>query len=368
MEIYVFNKNLEFQGIIDIFTSLQWTRRYYEKGEFELHCAITTDNLNLLKRDYVIWKKGDTEAGYIEYRNLKQDKDGKEELVVKGKFLIGYLDRRIIWSTENLNSTVEVVMRTLVNDNCINPTDTNRIIPNMILGDLKGYTETLTKQVSYDNLLETLETIGTTYDLGYRINFDTTNKKLVFEVYRGLDRTVNQSTNSIAIFSKEFDNILEQEYTDSLNNYKNLALVGGVGEGSARKMVTIGTATGLDRFEIFVDAKDTSNTTEDELGNTMTLTDTEYNSLLTEKGTSTLAEYTEIQTFDSTINVNSNLTYKTDYDLGDKVTCISKKWEIVVDARLTEIKEIYEEDGFSIDITFGDEVPTLINKIKQLIK
>ncbi|MDT2284838.1 hypothetical protein P7H17_00070 [Paenibacillus larvae] len=37
---------------------------------------------------------------------------------------------------------------------------------------------------------------------------------------------------------------------------KNIAVVAGQGEGEDRKIVTVGTSTGLNRHEMFVDARD----------------------------------------------------------------------------------------------------------------
>jgi len=361
MELYIFSRELEFKGISESYNSLIWTRRYNKAGEFELHCALTKESLALLQRENIIYKKGDVEAGYIETRNLSQDSEGKEILIIKGRFLTGYLNRRIIWGTEILNTTVEVAMRTMVTNNCITAIDTDRDIPNLSLGTLNNYIDSVDYQTSYKNLADEIESLSNTNNLGYRMKFDTTNKKLLFETYKGLDRSVNQSVNPRCIFSKEFENILEQEYTDSLNNYKNLCLVGGIGEGVARKLVTIGNSSGLDRFEVFNDQKSLSNEVD-----SAAMSDTDYNLLLTEKGNETLAENTDIKTFDSKININSNLKYKVDYDLGDIITFVSKKWGVTLDTRIIEIQEVYEESGLSIDITFGTNIPTLIDKIKQI--
>lgn len=368
MELYIFDRTLNFKGIIDNFTSLRWVRRYFKAGEFELHCALNTESLSLLQRESIIYKKDDTEAGYIEYRNLKQDHEGKEILVVKGKFLTGYLNRRIIWSTELLKGiTAESAMRTLVDHNCINPTNGDRVINNLILGNLNNFTGNVNYQVSYKSLSDEIENLSNISDLGYRINFDISNRKLIFDVYKGLNRSVNQSNNPRAIFSKEFENILEQEYVDSLNNFKNVCLVGGVGEGSARKFATVGSGTGLDRFEVFNDQKGLSNTIDNN-GTTTTMSDTDYTNLLFNEGNKTLAETKEVKTFDSKINLNSNLKYKVDFDLGDIVTCVSRKWGITIDTRITEIEEIYEEQGQQINVVFGNNIPTLIDKIKQKFK
>ncbi len=363
MELYVFDKELNFLGILDGFFSLRWVRRYSKCGEFELHCGLTPATLNLLNRGNIIWKNDCTEAGIIEYRNITLNVQKEEVLIVSGRFLTGYLNRRIIWGTERLYGKAEVVIRTLVKNHAINPDNPERVIPMLELGTLKGFTQEVSKQVSYSNLLETIEGIALASGFGFRTNLDLTNKKLVFDIYVGLNRTAGQSVNAPAIFSQEFENILEQEYTDSLDNYRNVALVGGVGEGPERKLVTVGSGEGLERFEIFADRRDLSN--EDENGDP--IPDAEYLPLLEQVGHEVLAENTEIQTFDSKINLRSNLVYKQDFDLGDIVTCTSKKWGVTVDTRITEIEEIYEH-GFDVNVTFGNSVPTLIDKIKQVVR
>jgi hypothetical protein len=379
MELYVFDRELNFKGILESYSSFIWRRKYSKCGEFELHCSLTSETLELLKKENIIWKKGDLEAGYIEYRNLKQDTEGKETLVVKGKFLTGYLGRRIIWGIEKIKTTPELAMRYLIDKHCINPDNPDRIIPYLKLNHLKGIPDDFyylsvnqitwepvamnlpetEKQTSYKNLLEEIESIATTNELGIRTLLDIQNKQMLFDVYQGLDRTAGQTKNAPAIFSREFENILEQEFTDSFNNYRNLALVAGEGEGTARQFVTVGGGTGFDRYELFVDARDLQ---QEEM------TNEEYEAVLSDRGQSKLAETKEIQTFESKININSNLKYKEDFELGDIVTCTSKKWGITIDTRITEVEEIYEENGFDVNITFGNNIPTLIDKIKQVVR
>lgn len=386
MELYIFDRDLNFQGILESFFSLRWVRRYSKCGEFELHCSLTEETLELLKKGNIVWKKGDLEAGYIEYRNLKQDTEGKETLVVKGKFLTGYLGRRIVWGIEKLKTTPELAIRYLIDKHCINPDNPDRIIPYLKLNHLKGIPDDFyylsanqitwepvamnlpetEKQTSYKNLLEEIESIATTNELGIRTLLDIQNKQMLFDVYQGLDRTAGQTKNAPAIFSREFENILEQEFTDSFNNYRNLALVAGEGEGSARELVTVGQGIGLeglDRFELFVDAKDLQSTDGD-----TTIPIEQYREMLVDRGKSKLAETKEIKTFESKINLNSNLKYKEDFDLGNIVTCTSKRWNVTVDTRITEVEEVYEESGFDVNITFGNSIPTLIDKIKQVVR
>lgn len=364
MELYIFDKDLNLINIVDNFISLIWTRKYYGPGEFELHLPLTQDNIKYLKRENILYKKGDNEAGYIETRQIDLDEEGNEVLTIKGKFLTHYTDRRINWGQLLFNGKSEVLMRKLVNDNCINPSNSVRKIPLLELGILKNFTETIEYQNSYGNVVNELESIALTNELGYRINFNHIDKKLIFEVYKGVNRSVNQSLIAPCIFSRDFENILNQTYMESNNSYKNTALVAGEGEGTQRVLVPINNSiSGLERYELFVDARDLQKEVDDKV-----LTDIEYKNTLIQRGKEKLAEYKEIKTFESKVNTRGNNVYKVDYDLGDIVTVVDKKWGVTLDTRITEIEEVYEEGKVEINPVFGNVIPTIIDRIKRMVK
>jgi hypothetical protein len=397
MNLYIYNSAIALQGIVDVYTSLQWQRYFYQSGEFELVAPLTDDNLTLLKRSNILWPQGYPEAGVIRYRNLKLNKDtGKEEIDCKGYFLTGYLKRRIVWDDLDLSGTAESVMRSLVTKNAISPTITDRAIPLLSLGTSRGFTDTGTYQTpddSRDNLEDALETLSMAADLGHRILFDPDSKALTFDVWRGTDRAVSQSANAPAVFCKEFGNVLEQEYTDSDDDYKNAALVGGTftqqktttttdddgntttetSDEESAVLTSTGTATGLDRYEEYLasssSSKVDSGTTDDDGNEVYTyLTETEFLAKLVTAGKISLAAYPLTKTFDATVSPKANVVYKADWDLGDKVTFISKRWGLTMDTRITGVKETYEGDDVSLDLTVGNDVPTLLTKIKKAVR
>jgi hypothetical protein len=368
MELYVFDKNFNYQGLIESYSSLRWVRKYNQAGEFELHIASTPHSLTLLQKGNVLFKKDDVEAGYIEVRKLSEDEQGKELLSVTGKFLTNYLDRRIVWTKETLEDTVEKNMRKMVDSEFINTPDNDRKIDNMVLGNLNNYTKKESYQTEHKKVLEELEKLSLLDDLGFRITADITNKKMIFDIYKGKDRSVNQNVLPKVIFSRDYENVLNQEYTESINNYRNVALVGGMERLEAtppipQKFVTVGNATGLDRYETYINASNTSNEKEDK----SIMTDEEYKKILTSIGNMQLGKLKELKTFDCTINPFGNQKYKIHYDLGDLVSFMNKKWNLLLTKRITEIEEIYEDSGLKLNITFGEQLPTLTTKIKQII-
>ncbi len=361
MQIYIFDKDLNALGLIDSFDSLIWNRKSQEVGDFELYCTLNMTTLELLKEGNIICKSNDlTECAYIE--NIYLDEEIADTFKVTGSFIAGYIGKRIIWNTENINATVENAMYYLVSKNCIE-TDSNRVIPRLKIAKSEGYTDRVKYQVSYNNLEEEIVKLSKEKGLDFKVITDIEQKIHIFKVTKGIDKTVSQNINSFCIFSKEFDNIHKQSYSHEVDSFKNVALIGGEGEGAKRKFITIyNDVAGLDRNELYVDADDIQSKIDEETS----ISEIEYIDLLNQRGLIKLDEYKKVENFETTINVNnSNLVYRKDFDLGDYVTCINKKWKKVIDVKITEIQEVYEKGNIEVSVTFGDKVPTIIDKIKR---
>lgn len=350
MELYVFTPALDLYGVLDNFQSLTWVSRYYTAGEFTITAPLTTKSLELLRRGNVV--SFGSKNGYIETVELTME-DGVETITAIGRSLVGYLARRINWGTINYTGTAEGFMRKIVSDNCIACTP-DRIIPGLSLASPGGFTGSFSKQNSYGNVLEVLEDVAKSSGLGYRIVLNAASKTLSFEVYQGTDhRSVSADP---VIFSRSMENMLTQVYYDSINSHSNTALIGGQGEGSSRTTASIISGTGLARYELFVDAKDLQSALGD-----VTLTAAEYEALLLQRGQEALAERPIIQTLDGTINHLVSASA----GLGDLVTVLDPTWGITMHTRITEIEEIYENQGTTINVTFGGGVPTLTDKIRK---
>lgn len=369
MELYVLDTNFNVLGIVDNYECLVWTRNYYKPSSFSMQIIPTFEQFELLKKGNILLKIDDTkEAMYIDHRELEENEEGVEVLVVSGYSLTQWLDRRITLYKEVEKASAETVMKNYVNRHCINPAENNRKIDNLVLGISNNLGQEIDYLSHYEPLLEELEDIAKVNELGYKIDLDLANKQYLFEVYQGLDRTVNQELNSKAIFSTEFENIANQKYVDSDSNYRNMVLVAGAGEDSNRKTLTLGTDNkGLNRYELFVDARDISDTKQSG-DNEVSIPLGEYNKLLESRGKEKLSECTKIQSFDCIISNTNNLIYRTDYDLGDKVSIINKKWGLMLNERIVSITETYDSEGLNIDIEIGNNVPTLIEKIKRKMR
>lgn len=345
MELYVFNKNRALIGIVESFEYLRWTRRYSQCGSFELKANASTDNAELLQVGNYIWKNDDEEIGLIEYLQLSQT--DSETITVSGRFATVLLGRRIIWNTENLNGDLSACVGQLINNNVISPADPDRQIYNISFTS-PYLSIPVKKQVSYNNLLDEIQELCSAASVGIKTIFAPETGHLTVTLYIG--------TASQAVFSREYDNLLDQTFTKNVASYANTAKIGGEGEGEEGRIFEyITNGTGEERREVFIDAKD------------LRVTDfpTDYDEALTFRGLTRLSELAMSHSFDVTVNTHSNLVYKTDYDLGQIVMVISKKWGVTMTARIEEIEESYDSEGQSINITFGKAELTIAQKIKS---
>ena len=184
MEIYILDQEMNILGAVGMYEAIIWTIRYSKPGRFKMSFAFSSKLNGLLQRGNLIYKTDETEAGYITGRTLTLNKHGEEIIVISGRMMSGYLGKRIIWGKMILNGSTEQVMRTMVERQCINCSDPRRVIPRLILGELKGYSGRISKQVSYENLQETLTEVAGKEELGYRVLLDIDRKKLIFDIYR----------------------------------------------------------------------------------------------------------------------------------------------------------------------------------------
>src|SRR5690625_462901 len=156
-------------------------------------------------------------------------------------------------------------MRHYVENNVINPADPNRSMPDVVMEPNQNRGVNISWQSRYKNLADELGNIGLQSGLGWNIDIDLSQKKYVFRVSEGLDLTASQTILPPAIFSPEFGTLGQLSYTESELDYKNFAVVAGQGEGADRRIVEVGEqASGFDRYELFVDARDVSEETDDE--------------------------------------------------------------------------------------------------------
>ena len=168
--------------------------------------------------------------------------------------------------------------------------------------------------------------------------------------YAGADRSYDQFTNPYVIFSPKFENVINTNYLESKKTLKTVTLVAGEGEGADRRTTTVacasGAGTGLNRRELYTDARDVSSTVDNE-----TLTDAEYNAQLSQRGLENLAENIATKSFEGKVETTRMYRYGEDFFLGDMIQIVNE-YGIEGKARVTEFIRSQSKEGLDSYPTF----------------
>ena len=239
----VMNSQFERLAVIDEYTSLIWTTRFYTCGDFELCVDVDEKTTGLFRKGYYIMREDDENVGVVEKVQIQKNEDDQEILIVTGRFLPSIIGRRIISKQTVVSGAVSDCVNALLTNEIINPTITARQIPNFTLGSY-SIAQTMQAQYTGANLLDKISEICQTYGLGFKVILNDQNQ-FVFSLIEGVDHSYGQSENPYVIFSDEYDNLLSSQYVEDYSDIATDVLVAGEGEGLDRKTLWVTAGTNL---------------------------------------------------------------------------------------------------------------------------
>lgn len=384
MEIRVFNLDLEPLGIADEIASAIFNIRYFAVGNISILAPATKNNLKLLIEGNILtihdgtvaytdsdgnkWRR----AAVIKYIQIKKDEQGEEQIEAQGYTLSCWLDKRVITPQLVTTDTVQNIINKQVQRNCGSTATKKRRFERFSILQQANYGGTA---VSYSNdayasLGTEIKGLAQSGKLGYDILINEQARTYGFYLYKGTDRTAGNAAGlKPCIFSSEFDNINSRVYEYSSENYKNYIYVIGKAsdEETIAPVVTCdgGGLTGLQLEEVALES-DIDRTYIDDSQQQQTIPIATYKHMLSIQGITELATHDANVNFDSSINIMSNLRYRRDFDIGDRVTCQERDWGIRLDARITEVSEVWQKGTHTIEVTFGESTPSLMDKIRKV--
>lgn len=382
--IEIMNPNFELEGIITNFESLIFIRNFFECGSFEL--TINKNKVNtekLIKDNFLIVNKNDEKVLIIE-KVVDESNQNSKTLKISGSCIKGITKRRII-ATNGYDRVAETeaenIQKHYIKNHMVESYYDNIRTPERDISFLKISTSQnrgvrTVWQARLTNLHDEEKHISEDTGLGWNIILNRSERCFYFDSVKGVDRTVNQieSPNThemlssmtheelqqytheqlqgtikhpYIIFSEKKRTLLNAKVTDDTSNYKNVAYAAGKGDNEDRLISVIGTSTGFNRREIFVDLNNIEDPDE-----------------LISEGEKKIAEYKIVQAIEGNIVEAPNMQYEKDWNLGDIVTIESDG--IYEDKRIIQVKEIYERNNIKIEVGFGDKIPGLAEQIKKM--
>lgn len=333
------------------FINLQWIRRYYEPGEFNVQLPASEYDSSAV----YLFTKDRPEVGLIQKRQYADGYDGKV-MQLSGYFYEYKLNDKITYPRFNASGNIEAVARTIISTY-------KEDIPILQLGKANDplLGSSITKESTGDGLATVIYELLQTQELSIRCLYDYVNNSMSAVVWQGKDRTQDQDVNSFVVFSEGFRNMQNEEIIIDNSNFKNYAVVIGNGryeEGNQIEVIVdLRSNKNVYAQKLYVDQ---TGQTYDETKQTLD----EFKEQLRQAGIEELAKYTDITSvsFDT---IDRGLTYMKDYDLGDKCDVVLDSIGESYTVRIIEVTEVFKENKHTISLQFGNKVPTVYSKARR---
>lgn len=334
MELIFLNENFEpVSAPVDKYYSLEWNDKYYGSGDFTLH--LSPEYIGIVMQAAYVYNNDADEAMLIE-RVEANDAD-KRTLEIGGMSLDGMFKWRVMDAAETYAGRAEDIARQAVTKYAMTG---DRAFPLLKLGGLCGVSDTVSTvskvgTTLYDWLHDTLKPL----EMSWRMHYDFEANELLFEVYKGLDRTQEQEVNTWAIFSTSFENLTRFKYSRNSVDWRNYAIVS---KQDSDTVVVVDKTGGSVRRELYVEAD--ADATVDQM---------------LHAGEEALAEYALVETIDGEVQPGANLIYGRDYTLGDLCNIEGAELGISAAARLTQMTTVVENGVVKRIPAFGEQFLSL---------
>lgn len=335
MVFNIYDATLTRIGEVNTFLSSTWEEAYCDRGLCQLVVTNSAAASRILVPGNFVGRVGRKTVWQIK---TKEKRSG--ELWISG-FTVNYtlLEDRILEGT-HVSGNIESDLRNAVSN--------TRPAPIVGLNTANGLTGSVESEHTYPDLFSLSKDLCGAADYGFRFIHDRRQKKLLFDVWQGEEKPN-------AKFAEAFGNLANLILQQSDVNFKNVAYVGGSGEGADRVFVTCGATetTGLDRHEMFVDARDLQQDNK---------TRAEYESILQQRGIEKLNENNKKLAV--TFDVDPD-RFGVDYDLGDVIYSILPEDGLKLFVRVIAFEEVAEKNKVKIAITVGTPIIQTIGGKRQ---
>lgn len=352
-EFYIYNASSERIGLLQHVDSVQWLESYQRQGEAKIDARVTEQNLLLLAEGNRVYNPDSDTVARISHIDIVET-EAEAKITARADLTAELLSDRVVMGTETVTN-IEAGMYGIYSRN-------RRGLPAGIAA-AAGYAQRTDTEFTWGTVLDAELKLAELSGLGFKVVFDPATGDETFKVYQGMDRSGESSPGYCGYFGTDVGNIQNVAVTSGTTSYKNVAIVAGTGEESTRpvRTVSLGTVSGENRRELFVEARDLQREYQvatptggyDEKGNplyeyeTRTYTDAEYNAMLDARGLQKLAE--QLKDFSITCDIEqTNIAYGADYFLGDRVPVKLPEYGVYASARIDSVTMVYEKEGQKI--------------------
>lgn len=319
--------------------SVQMSVYYNDVGKLILVMPVNDYNIEAIKNDSILY---DTQKklAYI-IKNVKTDTP-QNRITANGYTTNHLLNSRVIASSKAV-SNVENSVYSVVNDNL-------RGMTRIATAAEKGLTEETEITLYGGTVLEQIMPVLASVELGHKMAWNHRTEEHVFEVYKGEDLT-----NGIhaVVFSDEQGTARDLVINDDISTFKNVAYV--VAEFNDNQLVeVVGDAAGDDRHEQWFDVSLSKEKDE---------TEAQFRTRMRQHGAMELGKLIKRQSFSVVIDPAELGTV---YNIGDLVSCVSQRFGVKFNARISGMKYKKDANGETTEVILGEPKLTAIGEVKLI--
>lgn len=337
-----------FQEIAQLpYFNLQWTREYYAVGQYSVQIAAANYDPAMA----YLYTPDRPETGIVQKVELTENIKGRF-VQLSGYFLEAILNDKVIYPTYYANgsipATVVAMLRQYKDD-----------IPLLSVADAPAsHADETSWQETGGQLGSVAYTKLQTVQHSLRCRYDYEANTITAEVWKGLDRTQEQTDNPFVTFSDGFSNLTKVNASTDRSNYKNYAIVTGQDKAENRKVAYADLSGGGYKRILYVDARNERWDPDEQ-------TEAEYLSGLQQKGLDKLLDYAVVNNVDIQASA-SGFVYLQDWDLGDLVDVIVADIGLAMQARIVTVQEVFKQNNHTVEIELGDKKLTQLQKARMI--
>lgn len=358
MQLFVYDINLNPLGIVEAMTSLLWTRKFREPGELAVEVPATAESARLLQIGNIVMQPGSDEAMYIDYMSITRTGEDMDVVQAVGHTILSWLRWRLIVSDISDNDhTAAWLIDRLMDKNAVNPGKAARKLPlTVTFGTLSEQPELAYQAGKYSTLLDCIQELLALSGMGVICHTDVIAKTHTLEFVESTSKIAG--TDGQCVFSTDWGSLGEHVYTHSEETHFSTVYVEG---GNDIVEIENDSLSGIERKEAYLSATDVALSWTDFDGVQHTQTEARVRAKIKKRAQQALArDFLPELTFEGdALTQSSALQYRTDYDIGDIVTCMDERWGVSIDVVISEIAEEYTDGVRTVSLVFGEGRPTL---------
>lgn len=318
--------------------SVQMSVHYNDIGKLTLVAPVNDYNIKALQVGNMLFDT-DRNVTYI-LVNTKHDTD-QSRITANGYTANWLLNKRCIASEYHL-TTLESGVYALINANMRN-------MSRLATAAADGLTEATDAILKGGQLLDEIMPYLEEAGLGQKMVWDAETLSHTFKIYKGADLTAGIHA---VVFSEEQGTAQELVINDDDSTLKNFAYATGTLKDGVEFVEEVGTATGDTRREVWL------NTNVRQEGE-----ESEADCRARARAYATMELGKRIRRKSFSVSIDS-ADLGVAYNLGDIVSCVSVRFGVSFNARITGVKYKMDANSTSTEIVLGDPILTALGELK----